>query len=183
MDFNSGGKKVIERLVEAYGFTTRQALCDHLGVSKSTMATRYMRDIFPADWIIQCAIETGYSLQWLSFGVGDRTSATAPISLNKKILTGNKLENAGIILFDRSLLNFNYRELIFIIDNSIGYICETIPETISDGKWLISIDDQQSIRNITRIPGNKLKVEGNDSCFECNIDELSLIGLVVKTIL
>lgn len=46
MDFNSGGKKAIERLVEAYGFGTRQALCDHLGVSKSTMATRYMRDIF-----------------------------------------------------------------------------------------------------------------------------------------
>lgn len=46
MDFSSGGKKVIERLVEAYGFSTRQALCDHLGVSKSTMATRYMRDIF-----------------------------------------------------------------------------------------------------------------------------------------
>lgn len=55
MDFNSGGKKAIERLVEAYGFGTRQALCDHLGVSKSTMATRYMRDIFPADWVIQCA--------------------------------------------------------------------------------------------------------------------------------
>ncbi|WP_249824496.1 helix-turn-helix domain-containing protein, partial [Escherichia coli] len=31
MDFSSGGKKVIERLVEAYGFSTRQALCDHLG--------------------------------------------------------------------------------------------------------------------------------------------------------
>ncbi|WP_262830710.1 helix-turn-helix domain containing protein [Klebsiella aerogenes] len=25
-------------MVEAYGFTTRQALCDQLGVSKSTMA-------------------------------------------------------------------------------------------------------------------------------------------------
>ncbi len=52
MDFSSGGKKVIERLVEAYGFSTRQASCDHLGVSKSTMATRYMRDIFPADWVL-----------------------------------------------------------------------------------------------------------------------------------
>lgn len=29
MDFSSGGKRVIERLVEAYGFSTRQALCDH----------------------------------------------------------------------------------------------------------------------------------------------------------
>lgn len=71
MDFNSGGKKVIERLVEAYGFTTRQALCDHLGVSKSTMAKRYMRDIFPADWVLQCVIETGVSVDWLISGKGE----------------------------------------------------------------------------------------------------------------
>ncbi len=31
MDFSSGGKKVIERLVEAYGFSTRQALLRSLG--------------------------------------------------------------------------------------------------------------------------------------------------------
>lgn len=55
---NQGGKAAIERLVKAYGFTTRQALADHLGVSKSTLANRYMRDTFPADWIIQCALET-----------------------------------------------------------------------------------------------------------------------------
>lgn len=71
MDFNSGGKKVIERLVEAYGFTTRQALCDHLGVSKSTMATRYMRDIFPADWVLQCLVDTGTSIDWLVSGKGE----------------------------------------------------------------------------------------------------------------
>ncbi|MDA7147119.1 helix-turn-helix domain-containing protein, partial [Escherichia coli] len=35
-------------MVKAYGYKTRQALADHLGISKSTLATRYMRDIFPA---------------------------------------------------------------------------------------------------------------------------------------
>lgn len=67
---NQGGKAAIERLVEAYGFTTRQALADHLDVSKSTLANRYMRDTFPADWIIQCALETGVSLRWLSTSEG-----------------------------------------------------------------------------------------------------------------
>ncbi|GGD11310.1 hypothetical protein GCM10011513_05950 [Franconibacter daqui] len=62
---NQGGKAAIERLVEAYGFTTRQALADHLGVSKSMLANRYMRDTFPADWIIQCALEKGIPLRWL----------------------------------------------------------------------------------------------------------------------
>ncbi|MEI7199391.1 helix-turn-helix transcriptional regulator [Pectobacterium parvum] len=65
---NQGGKAAIERLVEAYGFSTRQALCDHLGVSNSTIANRYMRDTFSSDWIIQCSIETGTYLRWLSTG-------------------------------------------------------------------------------------------------------------------
>ncbi|EIN3471841.1 helix-turn-helix domain containing protein, partial [Shigella flexneri] len=52
MNLEKGGRGAIERMVEAYGFKTRQALCDHLGISKSTLATRYMRDSFPAEWVI-----------------------------------------------------------------------------------------------------------------------------------
>lgn len=73
MDFNTGGQKVVQRLLEAYGFKTRQALCDKLGVAKSTMASRYMRDIFPADWVIQASIETGINVEWLAFGTGKST--------------------------------------------------------------------------------------------------------------
>ncbi|WP_313124480.1 helix-turn-helix transcriptional regulator [Pseudescherichia sp.] len=65
MNFSSGSRNVIKRLVEAYGFTTRQALADHLGVSKSTLATRYIRDIFPSNWVITYALQTGASLIWL----------------------------------------------------------------------------------------------------------------------
>ncbi|MCU6527849.1 helix-turn-helix domain containing protein, partial [Escherichia coli] len=70
MNLEKGGRGAIERMVEAYGFKTRQALCDHLGISKSTLATRYMRDSFPAEWVIQCALETGTSLSWLTNGYG-----------------------------------------------------------------------------------------------------------------
>lgn len=70
MNLEKGGRAAIERMVDAYGYNTRQALCDHLGVSKSTLATRYMRDSFPSEWVIQCALETGVSLNWLVTGNG-----------------------------------------------------------------------------------------------------------------
>lgn len=57
MDLDKGGRGAIERMVEVYRFTTRKALCEKLGVSKSTLATRYTRDSFPSDWVIQCALE------------------------------------------------------------------------------------------------------------------------------
>lgn len=43
---NRGGQKVIERILMAYGFKSRQAFCNHLGISQSTMANRYARDTF-----------------------------------------------------------------------------------------------------------------------------------------
>lgn len=46
MGSDTGGKAAIERLLEAYGFTTKQALSEHLNVSKSTMANRVLRDSF-----------------------------------------------------------------------------------------------------------------------------------------
>ncbi|WP_162558006.1 helix-turn-helix transcriptional regulator, partial [Klebsiella pneumoniae] len=67
---NTGGQPVIERILKAYGFTTRQSLCNHLGISQSTMANRYARNTFPSDWTIICSIETGASLQWLVSGEG-----------------------------------------------------------------------------------------------------------------
>lgn len=44
VESNKGGKEVIFRIVEAYGFSSRQALCNHLGVSQSTLANRSARD-------------------------------------------------------------------------------------------------------------------------------------------
>lgn len=38
------------------------------------MATRYMRDIFSADWVLQCVMETGVSIDWLVSGKGESTT-------------------------------------------------------------------------------------------------------------
>ncbi|HBJ1429009.1 TPA: helix-turn-helix domain containing protein, partial [Escherichia coli] len=93
MNLEKGGRGAIERMVEAYGFKTRQALCDHLGISKSTLATRYMRDSFPAEWVIQCALETGTSLEWLTTGQGSKESSQKENTkeIERKILSSGKL--------------------------------------------------------------------------------------------
>lgn len=93
---NQGGKAVIERLVETYGFMTRQALAYHLGVSKSTLTNRYIWDTFPANCIIQCAFETGVSLDWLTTEQGLKKNS-------KNAITGElaKIRLTGINNFQR----------------------------------------------------------------------------------
>lgn len=126
MDFNSGGKKVIERLVEAYGFTTRQALCDHLGVSKSTMATRYMRDIFPADWVLQCVMETGVSIDWLVSGKGESTTKaeTALIDVEAQQLRNGELIELGTYKISPLLLLKKNKNIISLnFEPTYLYLC------------------------------------------------------------
>lgn len=183
MDFNSGGKKVMERLVEAYGFTTRQALCDHLGVSKSTMATRYMRDIFPADWVLQCAMETGISLEWLSFGKGQKqiTKLSNTSTIDRKMLLEGKLSESEPCIFDNCFLPENIRKPILISERNTDYICDMVYEEVRDGKWLVNIEGDISIRMLIRLPRARLQVSNDNHTFQCNVSDIEIIAKVQVT--
>lgn len=180
---NQGGKAAIERLVKAYGFTTRQALADHLGVSKSTLANRYMRDTFPADWIIQCALETGVSLRWLSTSDGPMRldARTQVASLNKTKIIDGKLIDSGYILFDTTLLPCNVENISAVeYENSTYLVRQDVNEVI-DGKWMVSIDGLYSIRELARLPNNRIMLESISSKIECNIKDIEVIGKVILT--
>ena len=193
MDFSRGGKAAIERLVLAYGFNTRQALCEQLGVSKSTMASRYMRDIFPSDWVIQCSIETGASLKWLSFGEGEMfANGTNPHSKNiektanenllsdvvavprKKIVDGN-LFDSNFYMLDKAILPESIIKPLIIIDDDLTYVAEHSISEISDGTWLVEIEGKVSIKELIRIPVGKVRVSSPTGgyAFECCITDLT----------
>lgn len=60
---------------------------------KITMATRYMRDIFPADWVLQCVLETGVSIDWLVTGNGELNTRTDAVLADEVV---NELKNGHI---------------------------------------------------------------------------------------
>ncbi|SFT53070.1 Bacteriophage CI repressor C-terminal domain-containing protein [Kosakonia arachidis] len=146
MDFNSGAKKFIEQLVEAYGFTTRQALCDHLGVSKSTMATRYMCDIFPADWVLQYVMETGVSIDWLVSGKGELRVAEAATLAD---IETHELKNGEIVPID----TYKFSPFLLLKEiksplaiKSHQHIYNQGDTVISDGQLLVRIEGKLSIK-------------------------------------
>ncbi|MCT2268435.1 phage repressor protein CI [Serratia ureilytica] len=180
MNLEKGGRGAIERMMEAYGFSTRQQLCEQLGVSKSTLATRYMRDSFPSDWVIQCSLETGASLRWLTTGVGVVFESTREdlIEIPRKKLINGKLYDSNFFIFDKALLPNNIKNSAIIISDGDYYLVDEEFEKVTDGEWLIDIDTTISIRRLIRLPNNKIKVTNNESSFECNLDDVLLIGKV-----
>jgi phage repressor protein C with HTH and peptisase S24 domain len=186
----------------AYDFKSRQQLCDHLGASKSTMANRYLRDSFPAEWVIQCALETGVSLLWLTTGQGEpgpnidpkkdinfvnsgkvkHLSDLVSPEIDKANLTGGSLVDAGKAIIDNSLIPSESSNLLLVNTDGDSYLVDRSQMPPVNGMWLVDIDGIKSIVKLTRLPGNRLVVHQDDSSFECSLDDLEVIGRALKII-
>ncbi|MRT03200.1 phage repressor protein CI [Ewingella americana] len=185
IDFETGGKAVIERIVEAYGFTTRLALAKHVGITSSSMSMRYKRDFFPSDLVVQCMAETGTRLEWLAFGTGKRHDDGMIESLNFqhfKLVDGQLFE-LGNILFDKAIFppeSPKPKSPLVILHEQTQYIIEKDFEEIHDGKWLINLEGKVTIRDLVRIPVKKVRVSGTGITFDCDINDIEVIGKVTN---
>ncbi|ADU70740.1 phage repressor protein CI [Pantoea sp. At-9b] len=177
-----GGKDPIERIVQAYGFSSRQALCRHLDVSQSTMANRIMRGNFPADWVLICAMETGTSLEWLTYGRGDSniTNQDNPSTkIELKNITNGKFSSSNWVEYDEQLLQGEIHAPLLITFEKQTYLVDETEAEITDGLWLIEIDGLISVKELYRFPGGRIRVENGKASFECKAEEIRVLGKVV----
>lgn len=187
IEFDRGGKEVIERIVKAYGFTTRLALAEHFGISSSSMSMRYKRDFFPADIAIRCMAETGVKLEWLATGKGkmhDDGRLDVLELPSKKLVDGEVFEAANLVL-DKNFFPAHQQPPIkpeIVYDASNQYVVETEFKEVYDGKWLVNIEGKTNIRDLTRIPVNKVRVTGAGVPFDCGIDEIGILGRIISKI-
>lgn len=186
MEFNQGAKAAIERMVEAYGVKTKLALCDALGVTASALSNRQVRDSFPAEYVLKCALDTGASLRWLTYGQGEmfeQNVFTAPsaLAIPSKKLSGKQLHDGKILLLDKDFLPKNILNPLIIIDGRTQYITSTVYEEICDGAWVINIDGFISIRNVTRIPGGRVNISDNKTSFDTYINDLIFVARIIMT--
>ncbi len=180
---NRGGKDAIHRILDAYGFESRQALCNHLGISQSTMANRYARDTFPSDWIIICNIETGASLIWLTTGKG--TPFLEPEKSQVESVEYFKITNGVLVkiddyIFDAKYLPENLLNPSLVSSEGASYLLDEYEGEITDGLWLIEIDKLVSIRELNRFPGGRIRVENGKASFECHASEIKVLGKVLS---
>lgn len=180
---NRGGKEVIARILEAYGFTTRIALCNRLGVSQSTMANRYARDTFPADWVIVCHLETGASLIWLSTGEGSRFLGGQDENIThlKRIdITNGNISTQNDVIADISTIPEGLLSPFILNADKTTYLADRYDGELVDGFWFIEIDGIVSVRELYRFPGGRVRVENGKASFECQIEDIKILGKIIS---
>jgi len=188
---NSGGKEILQRIMQAYGFTLQKELGDHLGIPSGTMSAWVRREHFPGDVVIVCSLDTGASLYWLATGNGGiQDKKTEEVSLmpaglkqlpKYSIHTGQIVES-GLWFCDASMIDTNVINPVFVEKNGHGWLVDLDVKNIANGRWLIDVDGTCDVYDIARLPGNKLTVKNDSSQFECLVNEVICVGMVFLTL-
>ena len=188
IEFSQGGGAVLDRVIQAYGFSTKLALADHLDIASSSLANRYKRDFFPADIVVRCMAETGVTLEWLATGEGRKFNDEELdiMKLPRKKIVDGHLYDSGVLMLDKVTF-LPGKPLphtpICVIDGSLQYVIDQHFSEVYDDEWLVEIEGKTSVRTLTRIPVGKVRVSGVGMAFDCAIDDIKILGrkvLVIK---
>lgn len=178
---------VLDRVVDAYGFTSKLQLADHFDMASSSLSARFKRGIFPADMVVRCVAETGASLEWLATGQGRKFDDDELDILKmprRKIVDGLVYE-AGMYMLDKVSFLPGVplpSSPMCVLEGNNQFIVDTSFTEVYDDQWLVEIEGKTSIRTLTRIPVKKVRVSGVGMAFDCGIDDIKVIGRVVLTI-
>lgn len=182
--FEFDGKGSIDRMVKAYGFKTKVSLAQKLGITDSTLANRQTRGSFPAEFIVQCALETGVSLRWLATGEGvmHEDGKSNGLSIEQLELSDGQLVKMGYLLFDKEFLPDGLQKPQCIVTDKTSYITDQIFSELYSGCYVVNIEGKIGIHDLERIPVNKLRVSGGGikAPFECGINDITVLAKVVS---
>lgn len=185
-DFSKGGRDVINRIMVVYGFRFKADLAKHFKITNSTIATWTQRDFYPSNLVIQCALETGISLQWLATrtGIPEKQGVKTNLSfLDKSILKEGALHKDGSFTVDNSFFPVEMAKPSLVFSNAKRYLIEHDFNELSNGLWLVDIENEVSVKQLEKIPVKRVKVTSEDTAqfFDCAIDDIKILGKVVLT--
>ena len=187
LDPESDSAPVLDRVLEAYGFTQKLQLAEHLGIASSSMSARYKRGGLPADIMLKCMAETGVTLEWLATGQGRKfeNEEVDILKMPRRKIVDGLMYDAGMYMLDKVSFLPGVplpASPICVLEGNNQFIVDTSFTEVYDDQWLVEIEGKMSIRTLTRIPIKKVRVSGVGMAFDCGIDDITVIGRVVLTI-
>ncbi|QUT17094.1 helix-turn-helix domain-containing protein [Rahnella inusitata] len=178
---STGGRPVLKRIMDAYGFKTQKELSEYFEVSTGTISTWVRREFFPADLVIASALDTGVCLSWVATGEAKNSPSALSQSILKKELNSGVLEDAGHWNSDLSFLSHIFIEPVLIANRICSWLVDFGIKDISNGRWLLDINSKHDIYDVVLLPAKKLRVKSNNIQFMCDYNDVTVCGKVVVT--
>jgi len=184
---SNGGKAVLRRIMDAYGFTLQKELCQLLGISSGTVSTWVRREYFPGDVVVACALETGVSLRWIATGKGEAKKTTAAsleqasITLPKMRLESGRLKAIGSWSADPSMFNATSVSAAYIEGIKYSWLVDLSQTEIGNGRWIVIVDGSYDVYDVVRLPAGKIRLVNASIEFECSLTDIDVYGTVLFT--
>ncbi|MBW8249040.1 phage repressor protein CI [Enterobacter mori] len=180
-NIKTGARKDVARICKVYGFSSRLQLAQYLEMSPSALGTRIMRDNFPADLVLRCALETGSSIYWLTTGEGATFDhlASDTVRIPAYNIISNELLRQPSYIFDKVILPNYIGKLQIVKDDKIIYFVDFATHQVSDGKYLIACSGTKSIKELPLLPSNKLRIDWGKYPVDCDVTDVTLLGKLV----
>ncbi len=67
-----------------------------------------------------------------------------------------------------------------VLHEQTQYVVDKGFSEVHDGKWLINLEGKVTVRDLIRIPVKKIRVSGMGSTFDCEIDDIEVIGKIIN---
>ncbi|HEE0080906.1 TPA: phage repressor protein CI [Citrobacter youngae] len=187
IDPETDSAPVLDRIIEAYGFTQKLQLAEHLDIAASSLSSRYKRGGLPADIMVKCMAETGVNLEWLATGQGRKfdDDELDILKIPRSKIVDGQLYDAGMLMLDKVTFLPGKplpQQPICVLDGFVQYIIDQSYSEVYDDEWLVEIEGKTSVRTLTRIPVRKVRVSGVGMAFDCSIDEINVLGRVLLRI-
>lgn len=188
MEF-SGGRALVDRFLKASGFSTQSELAEKIGVGHGTVSTWIRRDYFAGETVVQCALDSGVSVEWLATGKEEpaiaavRESEQQPSkveSLPFSSINSGHLKLREPVSIQASLLPSGPKkvEVIQVVEVSTFYLVDKDFAKPTDGIWITQRADVVRCETLQRTLGNHWRIDG----VERPVDEVKLIAKVIGCI-
>lgn len=199
-----GGKWLIERLIHLFEVRNRVELGELLGVTPGTLSTWTTRNTTPYELLIRIHLLTGWSMQYLCFGTGDRygnssgnevnsanNAAESKLIYDVAQLQIYTLKNGGLSPLEKFEATDNIIQRFkvkgsdndFVLDNGNELLfIDTNETTVSHGKYLFEINNIHQLGELRLMPDGKTYLLEAGTHFPVEKDAMKVIGKVVSVL-
>ena len=100
--------------------------------------------------------------------------------VERKKISNGILEVVGDYVLDAEHLEQGLAAPFIVDSDRNTYLSDSYEGEAIDGLWLIEIDRIISLRELVRYPGGIVRVENGKTSFECQAEEIKVLGKVIS---
>lgn len=177
------GRELVDMLKNYFGFDRDIQLTDKLGVTQNHIGGWVNRNVTPEELLIKLCLIDNLPPRAIFLGEGELAPQEL-LTITTHVIKNYKVtEKTSITLEPKYFNNVNNECVAYVIDEATHIVDPKIDEPIRNGRYLLSVNDDIELYQLTRLANRKILATKDSISTELHLDEIRLIGKVVNSII